>query len=240
MSTKLFIGTSPNHSDQTIERIYEYTLLKNTSSSLDIHWMFLNNDKNNYWHDWNTKKWFTPFSGFRWAIPHYCNFQGRAIYTDVDMINLKDISELYEIDMKGKPFAARKGIRWGFEFCVMVIDCEMAGDLIWSLKKLKKKEFAHSFHRNLFANSEHVCEINPRWNCLDGEDRSIDEIFQLHFTNMSTQPWKPDWYKGEFKEHPRQDIVDLYKMLEQESKDFDCTKNKNLKSSDLVEFDILL
>ena len=133
MSLNIFIGTSPNGEDSEIEKVYEYTLLKNTQSNLSITWMKLNNQLD-IWSGWNTKKWFTPFSGFRWAIPHACNFEGRAIYTDVDMINLRDIKELYEIDLQGKPFAARKGLRWGHELCVMVIDCNKAKEYVWKLK----------------------------------------------------------------------------------------------------------
>ena len=100
MSIPIFIGTSPNGEDRDIERIYEYSLRKNSSQDLQIHWMKLSDDKSSIWGGWNTSKWFTPFSGLRWAIPHACNFQGKAIYTDVDMINQKDISDLYNIDME--------------------------------------------------------------------------------------------------------------------------------------------
>lgn len=71
MAIKIFIGTSPNGEDREIERIYEYSLRKNTKQDIEIEWMKLNKDKNHIWGGWNTKKWFTPFSGFRWAIPYF-------------------------------------------------------------------------------------------------------------------------------------------------------------------------
>jgi len=239
MAIKIFIGTSPNGEDRDIERIYEYSLRKNTSHDLQIEWMKLNNDSSNIWGGWNTSKWFTPFSGFRWAIPHFCNFEGRAIYTDVDMINCHDINELYSIDMNGKPFAARKGNRWGYEFCVMVIDCKKAKEYIWDIKKLKRNSSSHSFHRNNIANSNDLVHtIDSRWNCLDGESLSISEIYQLHFTNMSTQPWKPSWYQGTCEDHPRKDIIAKYLSLEEE-----CNLKK-IPLSDLpkekIDFKILL
>lgn len=217
MAIKIFIGTSPNGEDREIERIYEYSLRKNTKQDLEIEWMKLNQDKTHIWGGWNTKKWFTPFSGFRWAIPYCCNFQGRAIYTDVDMINFNDINELHSMDLKGKPFAARKGVRWGYEFCVMVIDCKIAQDYVWDIKKLKKDPSSHSFHRNKIAESSNLVEpIDPRWNCLDGESRHISDIYQLHFTNMSTQPWNPSWFLGNSEPHPRADIVNEYMNLKDE------------------------
>lgn len=238
MSINIFIGTSPNGEDSEIEKVYEYTLLKNTQSNLSITWMKLNNHLDT-WSGWNTKKWFTPFSGFRWAIPHACNFEGRAIYTDVDMINLRDIKELYEIDLQGKPFAARKGLRWGHELCVMVIDCHKAKEYVWKLKKLKKSIDSHKFHRDLISGSDLVTAIDPKWNVLDGENYGIEEMYQLHFTNMSTQPWSPDWYKGEFNNHPRKDLVKLFRDLYKEADDSNFYPS-NIANKERIDFEILL
>ena len=84
----------------------------------------------------------------------------------------------------------------------MVIDCERAKNYLWDIKKLKSNLDSRNFHRNMISESELVHEIDSRWNCLDGEDRHLDDIYQLHFTNMSTQPWRPYWYKGE-KDSPK-------------------------------------
>ena len=34
---------------------------------------------------------------------------------------------------------------------------------------------------------------------------------------MSTQPWKPSWFKGDTEEHQRKDILDLYYSLLEEA-----------------------
>ena len=96
MALKIFIGTSANYEDGDAELVYEYSLRKNSSSCLEINWMRLSNQEDSFCSNWNTKGWYTPFSAFRWAVPYLCNFEGRAIYTDVDMINFHDITELYE------------------------------------------------------------------------------------------------------------------------------------------------
>jgi len=217
LAINLFIGTSPNSEDREIEMVYEYSLRKNTREDLNIIWMKLSNNPSDYWGGWNTSAWFTPFSGFRWAIPEYCNFEGRAIYTDVDMINFCDINELYSLDMKGNPIAARKGIRWNYEYCVMLIDCKEAKKHIWPAYKLKSNKKAHEKHKQYFNKSNLVTEIDPAWNCLDGEEKPVEEIKQFHFTNMSTQPWKPDWYKGFKEDHPRKDIIKIFNDLKNEA-----------------------
>lgn len=239
MTIKIFIGSSPNGEDREIERIYEYSLRKHCSEPLDIEWMKIDKDESNIWGGWNTSKWFTPFSGFRWAIPHFCNYEGKAIYTDVDMINFRDIKDLYYMDMNGKPFAAREGKRWGYEFCVMVIDCAKAKEHIWDIEKLKNNAQSHSFHRKKFSESNDLIQpIDKRWNCLDGEDLKLSEIYQLHFTNMSTQPWGPTWYKGETQKHHRDDIIEIYSKLRHECES-EGIKLKEIPD-DFIDFNILL
>ena len=223
---KIFIGSSSNGEDAPIESIYEYTLRKNTDRELNITWM--RQRKEGFWSGFNTPKWSTPFSGYRWVIPELCNFEGKAIYTDCDMINFKDIGELYDTDLEGKPLAARKGKRFGgHEFCVMVIDCKKMKDFLVPVDRQRVNEFYH--HRMIAqfsGNDELVKELDPRWNCLDGENRSVDDMYQLHWTNMATQPWCPPWYTGERKEHPRQDLVDLYTDMMIESTDAGYTGDK--------------
>ena len=86
---KLFIGTSEVE-DRWIEQIYLYSLFKNTKEKLDITFL-----RPSMFKDWNTKGWGTPFTCFRYAVPELMGFKGRAIYTDVDQLNFRDISELY-------------------------------------------------------------------------------------------------------------------------------------------------
>lgn len=209
---RMFIGSSANGEDSSIEAVYEYSLRKNTKRPLEINWMRQTKDTTSPWGGWNTSNWPTPFSGFRWAIAEVCGFQGRAIYTDVDMINYRDIGELWDIDMKDKPLAARRGNRFGgHEFCVTVIDCEKYAEHAMSSTRMKSLENFHQRMISKFSGDDSlVQEIDPRWNVLDGENYKIEDIWQLHFTKMATQPWKPSWFTGTPEEHPRADIVNEY------------------------------
>ena len=209
---RMFIGSSSNGEDATIEAAYEYSLRKNTSRKIEINWMRQTADMDSYWYHENTERWSTPFSGYRWFIPEFCGYKGRAIYTDCDMINFKDIEELWNVDMKGKPIAARKGVRFGgHEFCVMVIDnAAMKQHLIPSARQAMNEHYHHRMISLFSGNDELVEDLDPRWNCLDGEDRELDDIWQLHYTNMATQPWRPSWYVGPQNDHPREDIVRVY------------------------------
>jgi hypothetical protein len=206
---RIFIGSSSNGEDAEIECAYEYSLRQNCSRELDIVWMRQSHSVESWWGAWMTQEWSTPFSGFRWSIPEYCNFEGRAIYTDCDMINYRDMADLIEIDMEGKPVAARRGNRFGgHEFCVMVFDCEAFRPHSIPTSRMKLIPGSHHrFIRKFSGNSDLVKDLDPKWNVLDGENYRLNEIYQLHFTNMATQPWKPDWYVGPQKRHPREDVI---------------------------------
>lgn len=216
---RLFIGSSSNGEDASIEAVYEYTLRNNCSHDLEIIWMRQTHDASEHWYGFETERWSTPFSGFRWAIPEYCNFEGRAIYTDCDMINFRDIGELWDTDLENKPIAARKGQRFGgHEFCVMVIDNLLLGNEVSPVSRQRQIPEYHSRMINTFSgNNKMVKDIDPRWNCLDGEGRELDDIWQLHWTNMASQPWRPSWFTGTPVNHPRQDLVELFEGLKIEA-----------------------
>lgn len=210
----LFIGSSSNHEDNPIEIAYRYSLEKNRNKNrpLNIHWMRQTNDPSSFWYGFQTQNWSTPFSGFRWAIPEFMNFKGIAIYTDVDMINLRDIGDLADEFMYDRPVLARRGHRFGgHEFCVMVIDCnKMKNEVIPVVRQKNNPEYHHRMIAKFSGNPDLTADLDPRWNCLDGENLNLNQIWQLHFTNMATQPWRPAWYKGPQLEHPRPDVVKLF------------------------------
>lgn len=209
----IFIGTSANGEDVEAEMVYEYSLSENTNSKLNITWMRLTKNQSSIWGGWSTSMWPTPFSGFRWAIPEAMGFKGRAIYTDVDMINFRNIKELYDIDLNGKPMAARRGKRFGgHEFCVMVMDCEKMQEHLTPVSRMKNIPEMHvRFIHKFSGNSDLVQDLDPRWNCQDGDDgEKIGEFWQLHYSRMETQPWKPVWFTGKTYDHPRQDLAQLW------------------------------
>jgi lipopolysaccharide biosynthesis glycosyltransferase len=215
---RIFVGTSANNEDAEAEMVLEYTLKKHTTHPIEITWMRQSRDETSIWGGWETDRWSTPFSGFRWAIPEACAFHGRAIYMDVDQLNLRDIADLYSTDLRGCAMAARRGARFGgHEFCVIVMDCGRLGDFLMPVSRMKPNRDAHHRYINMFSGSDQVFDLDPRWNCHDGDGLALDNIWHLHYTKMSTQPWKPKWFTGKVEEHPRQDLVKLWHDMRAEA-----------------------
>lgn len=217
---RVFVGTSEHSDDKDAERVLEYTLRKNCPEEIDLVFM-RNSDQGFFGGNFVNSDWWTPFSLLRWAIPEYCNFEGRALYLDVDQVNFKNIADLYYMDMRDKAVAVREPDK---RTCVMLMDCKKLREKVPSVQKLKTGMYSSEFIKNITDYDSTV--FDARWNCLDGEDRRVSDIWHLHFTEMTTQPWNPKWaYKiwsnkgHEFKpaEHPRGDLVYIWKYLLEES-----------------------
>jgi len=205
---RMFIGTSSNGEDALAEMAYEYTLRKNTERELEIVWM--RKSDTGFWSGFEDERWSTPFSGFRWAIPEYCGFEGRAIYTDVDMLNFEDIGNLLDVEIPdNKWIVARNGKRFGGkEFCVMVFKCEKFKNNAMPLaENWKHVDSAHHQFIHLFQQGNLVGDLDPKWNSHDGD---VMPCSILHYTHMPTQPWKPSWFTGVSEPHPKPELVELF------------------------------
>ena len=237
---RLFIGTS-EHEEPTIEQIYLFSIFKNTDHPVEVTFL-----RPSMFPNWKRQGWGTPFTCYRYAVPELCNFKGRAIYTDVDMINFRDIYHLWRTDLKGKPFgmvwdslqmndAKYKGTpqeRGWWCDSVMVIDCEKAKEFIAPISVQANWNGTYKWHfmeqigspyRN--KSSKIVEEVDERWNSFDGSDTSypykdiknvekiqipLEEIWQVHLTALSYQPWHPKYNPHAKASHQRQDIMEVY------------------------------
>ena len=106
---KLFVGCPPNGEDAELMMVLENTLRKNCSMDVDIEWMMMSHDPESHWYGWETSTWSTPFSGFRWGVPSFCNYEGQAIYMDCDMIIQADLAELWNNPWKPDKVIQMKG-----------------------------------------------------------------------------------------------------------------------------------
>lgn len=140
----------------------------------------------------------TEFSLYRYLIPQLCNYQGKAIYLDSDIICLTDIGKLFDTSLNGGNFGAKKDAYhhvnsdlWALS--VMLIDCEKCHfelDTYYediAQKLYSYKDFACMSPDFLAHHSFKISELDPSWNVLDYADRQTKLI---HYTNLHTQPWK--------------------------------------------------
>lgn len=191
---RIFVGCSANAEDAEAQAMLEYTMRKHhPADDIELNWMMLSKDPQSPWYSdpkakkgWNTVQWATPFSAFRWAIPHVCNFQGRAIYMDVDKILMADIGELWSQSIPdGKCMLAKDESHT----CVMLFDNARCKPFFPNFDYLRSTQgFYRNVRKNIGANA---ARFSGNWNCLDGENYpSLDhpDVKLIHFTRVETQP----------------------------------------------------
>jgi len=165
---KVFVGTDDMHGDA--ERVLEYSIRKNTAEDVELTFM------NPGW-----KSIPTGFTTHRYMIPQLCNWEGYAIYLDVDMLVLGDLSELMSYKEEGKWAICDIG-RYRDE--VAVIDCSL--NVLPTEEQLKSSEGKALAKQAL---REHYSTTIPTtWNT----DTLSPDAKLIHYTNLRTQPWQPD------------------------------------------------
>ncbi|MEN6306099.1 MAG: glycosyl transferase [Armatimonadia bacterium] len=236
---RIFVGCAPNHEDIESQAVLEWSIRKHASQPVEIEWMKLSRDPASFWYSdgqgggWNTTDWATPFSGFRWSIPARCNFEGRAIYMDSDVIVMGDVAELFTQRMTPGTVALAKG-GGSWRYCVSLWNCAEAAKHIRSIEWLRSEPAANKTMISYFASRPHLTQaFAGDWNCLDGEGHPNlrdGQLKALHYTDMGTQPQlrhalprlaregRKHWFNGQVRAHPRPDVEALFDELLAEAK----------------------
>lgn len=230
---RVFVGCAANHEDIESQSVFEWSIRKHTSRPVEITWMKQSHNPGSPWHGWNTIEWVTPFSGFRWAIPEVCGFEGKAIYSDSDVIFKADIGELWDQPIRGDNagILAKGGGSW--RLCVSLWDCAKVKTHMMPMSELKSNSNAHRIMSKRINAPKLIRQFAGNWNCLDGEGyENLDnpEIKAIHYTAIANQPQlryavprlekagRKHWYDGKIERHWRNDLVELFDNLLTEAK----------------------
>ncbi|ENV11062.1 MULTISPECIES: hypothetical protein [Acinetobacter] len=234
---KIFVGCDPNNCDLEQMMVLDYSVRKHTKHPVEIVWMQLSHDQNSPWYTnqqtdegWHTEHWATPFSGFRWAIPESCNFEGRAIYMDADVVVLCDIAELWAHPKKDEAIVIAKGGKNSARLCTCVWDCEKAKAYLPSLKDIQADPQSHKKLMQLLKDQPKLVQpYQDSYNNIDGEGLAADQIKILHYSDMGTQfshkyslprleaEGQKHWFDGKIMPHPREDLTELFDQYYQEA-----------------------
>lgn len=182
---RVFIATDGDiHSDA--EKVIEHSIKKNTNEEVEINFI-----RPGY------KNGCTGFTNHRYLIPELCNYEGYAIYFDVDMLVLGDLRELWEYKEEGK------WVTTPHRDDVSVIDCAAFKNIIPTkntLMNIRKPALMRTIQSKMVEN------IPIEWNTCDN---ITSDAKLIHYTDLSTQPWHPIPGK-KYKEHKNQDAVNLF------------------------------
>lgn len=177
---RIFLGTEPDQ--YRAERIFVWSIeqVRDPSRVYEIHLM---KDLAGF----RRLGWLTGFTNYRFAIPHFCDGGGRAIYNDVDQIYLADPAELFDTGMNGHGvLAVAPGKR--LDTSVMLIDCARMAS-VWPIKDAQVRR-KNALIARARAVSGLIGELAPEWNARD-EEYVAERSKLLHYTALHMQPWQP-------------------------------------------------
>lgn len=221
---RVFVGCASGD-DAESQAVLEWTLRKHMHGArgLSLNWM---RQGAGFWKDWNTSSWATPFTGFRWGIPAFCGYEGRAIYCDSDVIFRADVAELWDQEMRGDVAILLKGTEGKLRTCVMLMDCAKLRPHLPPIKELKRLDDPNGwFRKYLDSHRELLGKFDGQWNCADLKhfsDVNDPDLKLIHYTLMATQPHLPrakarlakegrrHWYDGETFPHARPELIELF------------------------------
>jgi hypothetical protein len=132
----------------------------------------------------------TSFSFQRFIAPEWCDFQGKSIYLDSDMIVQACICELWHTPIPQGASAINTG---SWQSAVMLIDNTCGWRVSEFIQKLDRGEWSYGPLMNLkYPELRLQPGLNPLWNVIDRPDAKAMDVKRaklLHFTDMGLQPW---------------------------------------------------
>ena len=185
---RIFVGTEPDQ--YRAERIFIWSIEQVRNPSR-VYELYLMNDLAGF----DRRGWLTGFTNYRFAIPHFTEGHGRAIYNDTDQIYLADPGELFDTALGNSGFLSMHD----HDTSVMLIDCERMAS-VWTLEAAQQRR-----RKRLEAEARAVPglwgQLDPHWNARDDEyDPKHSKL--LHYTTIHAQPWQPFPQRFAYQHNP--------------------------------------
>lgn len=201
MPLKIYIGWDSREAE--CAEVLAYSLRKQATIPLDIHFLKLPElDFNRPWDPLQS----TEFTYTRFLVPYLCDYQGKAIFMDCDMLCLGDIKELDELEMgpyalrvvkhdhrptetikmDGKVQTTYPRKNWS---SLMLMNC--AALRLWTKDVVENMSGAY-LHRFKDIPDDKIGDLPRTWNTLDWMDENTKLI---HYTKGG--PWFEQW-----RDHP--------------------------------------
>ena len=196
---RIFLGTQAEQ--YRPERVFFWSIEQVRDPSR-VYELYLMKRMSGYRRTW---LWNTGFTNYRFAIPYYAGYQGRAIYNDVDQTYHADPAELFDMDMEGHAVLAVSRT----DTSVMLMDCERM-QKFWTLEKAQTLR-KYPLIAAVQAQEGAYGLFDESWNVRDtayipGHTKCY------HYTILHYQPWQP--LRERFYYRPNKEGGSLWHGLE--------------------------
>jgi mitochondrial fission protein ELM1 len=197
-AVRIFVGTEP--AQYQAERVFIWSI-EQVRDPARVYELYLMKDLAGF----DRHGWLTGFTNYRFAIPHFADGHGTAIYNDTDQIYLADPGELFDTAMGCHGFLSINDR----DTSVMLIDCDQM-KTVWTL------EAAQQERRKALETAARA--VPGLWGTLDQHWNARDDEYEaersklLHYTTIHAQPWQPFPQRYAYQHNP---VAQLWFHLEQ-------------------------
>lgn len=121
----------------------------------------------------------TPFTYSRFIVPHLCNYEGTALFIDIDMIIRGDVAELFALaDNKYAVQVTKNKKR--FEWAsVILYNCSHPANKVLTPEYVGS---ANGMHGIEWCKEEEIGSLPDEWNHLVGYDEACPGAKLVHYT----------------------------------------------------------
>lgn len=124
-----------------------------------------------------TREGLTPFTYSRFLVPYLCNYEGWALFLDLDMIVLDDIAKLFELkDDKYAVMVSKNDLKFE-RASMMLFNCDKCRMLTPAFI-----ESSPRLHDISWVDDSLVGDLPREWNHLVGYDAPREDPKLVHYT----------------------------------------------------------
>jgi hypothetical protein len=197
---RIFLGTEP--AQYRVERVFLWSIERARDPGR-VYEIYLMKQLAGF----DSRRWLTGFTNYRFAIPHFAGGAGRAIYNDVDQLYLADPGELFDLDLDGHGYLAISPR----DTSVMVMDCARMIPH-WTLASASSLRKNRLIDRALAVPGLYG-QLGGEWNARDQE--YVESRSKcVHYTTLHRQPWRPFPERFVYQPNP---AGELFQALEREA-----------------------
>jgi lipopolysaccharide biosynthesis glycosyltransferase len=169
MTLRVFIGYDAR---QPISyTVLQYSIVKNSSKPVSLAAL-------NIKHSPGLRCGLTPFTFSRFLVPYLCNYEGWALFLDIDILVKGDIAELFSFADDKYAVMVSKNEKHRFEWAsVMLFNCAKCKALTPDV--VNTKDGLHGIN---WVPDEEIGDLPREWNHLVGYDEPRENPKLIHYT----------------------------------------------------------
>lgn len=143
----------------------------------------------------------TPFTFSRFIVPHMCNYEGWALFLDIDIIVRADITELFKLaDPKYAVMVSKNEHK--FEWAsVILFNCGHPANRSLTPDYVEKE---NGLHKIGWVGDDLIGDLPREWNHLVGYDKPRDDAKLIHYTQGI--PAFPETQESEYAKEWKEEI----------------------------------